>query len=372
MASDEPVPVMIKTSFQERRWQKGLAHTKKFIEREGHVRLQDSYEEDGFKLVYWISRQRRDYKSGILAEERRRALEALDGWVWDPMEAAWQRGLAHARQFVEREGHARVPLWHIEVGVKLGTWVSRQRQAYKRGELPRHRREALEALEGWTWNTLDEAWREGLDHVKRFAEREGHARVPVKHVEDGFRLGQWVNSQRADYKRDELSLERQEALEALDGWVWAQWDATWQSGLDYAKRFVARESHARVPNMHVEDEFKLGTWIGRQRQACKAGKLSAERKEALQALEGWVWDPLEDGWNEGLEYAKRFVAREGHACVPAAHVEDGFELGSWVRWQRRWRERNKLTVERRRALEALEGWTWNAQGRPGGNVPTQP
>ena len=84
---------MIEDNIQEQRWQKGLYYARQFIEREGHLRLPDGHEEDGYKLASWISYQRQAYKSGILAEERRQALEALDDWVWDPLEAAWRQGL---------------------------------------------------------------------------------------------------------------------------------------------------------------------------------------------------------------------------------------------------------------------------------------
>ena len=183
----------------------------------------------------------------------------------------WQKGVYYTKKFIEREGHARVPLRHVEDGFTLGEWVSAQRKTYKSGKLPGGRREALEALEGWTWDPHDAAWRKGLDHVKRFVEREGHARVPIKHVEDGFRLGQWVNNQRADYNRDELSPERREALKALDGWYSGARDAAWRKGLDHVRRFVEREGHARVQRRHVEDGFKLGEWVGTQRGTYKSG-----------------------------------------------------------------------------------------------------
>ncbi len=211
---------MIETSIREQRWQMGLYYARQFIARKGHLRLPDGHEEDGFKLANWITWQRQNYKSGTLSEARRQALEALDGWVWAPMEAAWQKGFRYAKRFVAREGHARVPAEHIEGGFKLGSWVGWQRRFRKRDNLSGERREALEALEGWTWDAHEAAWQKRLEHAKRFVEREGHARVPDRHVEDGFRLGRWVRVQRADYKRDELSPERREALEALDGWVW--------------------------------------------------------------------------------------------------------------------------------------------------------
>jgi hypothetical protein len=37
---------------------------------------------------------------------------------------------------------------------------------------------------------------------------------------DGYKVGQWVNNQRAAYRRDQLSAEKIELLEAIDGWEW--------------------------------------------------------------------------------------------------------------------------------------------------------
>ena len=60
--------------------------------------------------------------------------------------------MLNLREFVEREGHARVPQWHREDGYRLGQWVAIQRTAYRGGNLDRERRARLEALPGWMWH----------------------------------------------------------------------------------------------------------------------------------------------------------------------------------------------------------------------------
>ncbi len=137
-------------------------------------------------------------------------------------EQRWQKGVYYTTKFIEREGHARVPLRHVEDGFKLGEWVGTQRGTYKSGVLAEERWQTLEALDGWVWDTREAAWRKGLDYAERFVEREGHARVPAEHMQDGFRLGQWVDVQRRTYKGGKLPARRRRALEALDGWVWSR------------------------------------------------------------------------------------------------------------------------------------------------------
>ena len=59
--------------------------------------------------------------------ERKHRLDAI-GFIWDPLESAWEEGFAALTTFKAREGHCRVPKPHIEGTFKLGSWVSEQRQ----------------------------------------------------------------------------------------------------------------------------------------------------------------------------------------------------------------------------------------------------
>ena len=71
-------------------------------------------------------------------------------------------------------------------------------------------------------------------------EREGHARIPRKHVEefdgDIINLGIWVQSRRGEFRRGSLSAERVAELEAIPGWQWGtknETDADQQMSLDW-------------------------------------------------------------------------------------------------------------------------------------------
>ena len=80
----------------------------------------------------------------------------------------------------------------------------------------------METIEGLVWDPVEVDFLHGLGQLKKFVEREGHARVPSKHKdEDNFALGGWVSNKRKNYKNNRLSAERIEKLEAIEGWVWA-------------------------------------------------------------------------------------------------------------------------------------------------------
>ena len=72
------------------------------------------------------------------------------GFVWDPLESAWEEGFAALKNFKAREGHCRVPERHIEGTYKLGQWVGVQRRT--RDTMPAERKQRLDAI-GFIWDT---------------------------------------------------------------------------------------------------------------------------------------------------------------------------------------------------------------------------
>ncbi len=115
--------------------------------------------------------------------------------------------------------------------------------------------------------TSTASWEFNFGLLQRFVKREKHARGPRGHIEDGFRLGNWVGTQRTSYKRNSLEPPaRIQALKSVKGWVWDPHGASWQEGFEYLVRFVKREKHARVPRGHIEDGFKLGSWAKKSRK----------------------------------------------------------------------------------------------------------
>jgi superfamily II DNA or RNA helicase len=202
------------------RWEEGFEHLMQFRRREGHARVLDEHIEGDYRLGQWVGVQRGLYRSDRLQEERVSRLEAVPGWAWDIRDAAWEEGFEALRSFADREGHPRAAFGHIEDQYGLGNWVAKQRRDYKLNRLDTDRIARLESLQGWAWDARSARWEAGYDHLLRYMEREGHARVPAKLMQDGFRLGQWVGVQRTSFRDGTMSAERVARLEALPGWVW--------------------------------------------------------------------------------------------------------------------------------------------------------
>ena len=231
-----------------------------------------------------VQRQRRDK----LTPEREAKLEELPGWVWNPHEARWQRSFEALERFVKREGHARVPDSHSEGDIKLGGWVMTQRM--NRDKLSIDRKKRLEALPGWVWDAFADRWDQGYTRLVKYTKENGTSQVPHRYMtEDGYRLGQWVNTLRARGRHGSLEPEQVKQLEALPGWKWAPKTESWDNAYELLLDYVKEHGDALVPQSYVVNGFGLGAWVGAQRRNHAKGTLKPDREQRLRKVKGWVW-----------------------------------------------------------------------------------
>jgi len=153
LARLESLPGWVWDLYNIAQWEEGYAQLQAFVEREGHANVLQKYKTvEGYALGQWCGIQR--LKRAELSEERVDRLESLPGWVWDKFAALWEEGYAHLRDFVEREGHAKV-LRSFEAadGFRLGSWVATQRTKKRKEKLSGDKIKRLEDLPGWMWST---------------------------------------------------------------------------------------------------------------------------------------------------------------------------------------------------------------------------
>jgi hypothetical protein len=301
------------------------------------------------------------YSKDKLETSRIEQLVALPNWSWDPINDSWNRSFELLNKYAEEFGHSRVPQNSSYQEVRLGTWVSKQRGSYREGRLDRKKIELLESMPNWVWNPFEEDWEVQFSLLVDFLEREGHIRVPSGLYNDGENLDRWIKNQRANYKRDRLTPEQIKRLESLPDWRWSLRQDSWEQSFDSLKKYVQKNGHSRVLQDYILDGFHLGTWVNKQRGFYKRGGISEDRRNLLEGLPGWTWSPRLARKEEAFDLLQEFTNREGHAHVPAAHIEQGFPLGQWVTSRRQTYKRGKMLAAEQQRLENIPGWTWSTR-----------
>ena len=320
--------------------------------------------EAGLKLGHWVSGQRLAKRKGRLSQERIDGLEKL-GFVWDVKAQGWEDSFQELEAYKAEHRTTLVPHNHTtEVGFNLGKWVDNQRSGKKAGRLNQERIDRLDQF-GFVWDVLEQGWDDAFQELQAYIAEHGTILVRRNHAtEAGLKLGHWVHWQRSAKRKGKLSQERIDQLERL-GFAWEV--RAQGKGWDYAfkelQAYIAEHGTALVPTRHTtETGFNLGIWVQYQRGVKRKGRLSQERIDRLEKL-GFVWEVLEQGWNDAFRELQAYKTEHGTTLVPRSHTtEAGLKLGHWVSGQRRAKRTGRLSQERIDGLEKL-GFVWDVKAQ---------
>ena len=343
---------------QERHWEEKCRQAKEY--RDAHGDLLPTRRMDP-GLAYWIIRQRRKQRDGLLTDEQFDRLSAL-GMVWE-FEDAWEQKFEAAKAYLKEHGDLDIPAaYETKDGVRLGAWYRGVRNQYRSGTLKEERRRRLEEI-GIQWESvLTRNWQQYYELAKQYYRDHGNLNIPVHYeTEDGVRLGTWISQQRYNRKRGKYISEEQIRLLDEIGMSWHRDRSRWERAYEYAKAYFEAQGGLNPPAGYRDaDGFPLGAWVSEQRKKHAEGKLKPVQIRRLEAL-GITWDVTEEAWLRGLEHARAYYGEHGHLDVKGSYqAKDGYRLGTWI-WNQRTRYREgKLTGERIRMLEEL-GMVWNVQ-----------
>lgn len=275
---------------EERAWKKGYEAARAFYETNGHLDIPAAYvTEDGYHLGVWYRNIRNKYQEGRLEEGYIEALEGI-GMKWESVLARkWQEYYLLAAQYAQANGSLDVPLhYRTETGVKLGVWISTQRESYSKGRLKDVQIAMLEQI-GMSWDRFDSKWDRGFDCAVRYKEEYGDINtVPEQFELEGVKLLSWIRAQRARYHSGKLASDRIARLETI-GIIWNPQEALWEKGYAHAVSFAKEHGDLEVPSHYVcEDGYKLKSWLNNQGTRYKNGRLTDEQRKRLEAI-GMKW-----------------------------------------------------------------------------------
>lgn len=214
-------------------WNKYYAALCDYKEQNGNIDIAARYRTpDGLPLGNFIRNLRMarstGKRNGYLTPERIAQLDSM-GMIWDKLDYQWEINyLACAKYYLEH-GSLDIPSNYVsEDGLKIGTWMRRQRgirQGLVNGRtLSEEKIERLNSI-GMRWDdSYSSKWEYGYSRAAEYKRTHGHLRVPSIYVDEtGFPLGKWIrrhNETRADGTTViKVTPERRQRLDAL-GMEW--------------------------------------------------------------------------------------------------------------------------------------------------------
>ena len=336
-------------------WERRYALAAAYYAQHGDLNVPGDYVADGVWLGKWLREQRQIY-AGKRAGKRLSAaqIERLNeiGMPWvsrsgQDRQAVWQAHYEQARRYFEAHGNLNVPKDAAGADEKeLASWLAVQRKRHAQGKLTEEQRGQLSQL-GMHWDSGD-TWESGLLHARRYYEAHGDLLVPRDHVcADGFALGVWISNQRANHAAGRVRRITPEQERRLNetGMVWDVYAARWEASYALASAYWKAHGNLQIPAKYkTEDGCALGEWLRSQREKKRAGALTQEQVDRLDAIEmDWLSPPAR-AWETCFEACRAYYQEHGDLDMPVSYVDgQGLQLGQWL-----WRIRSgkvKLRTE---------------------------
>jgi hypothetical protein len=300
--------------------------------------------------------------------------------------AAWWERFADLKRFAGQHGHARPT---AVTDPRLATWVTRQRGM--RAFLSDDRIRALEQLPGWVWSGRDAAWWHAWESWQAWSatpagQRPGLgwaaalAAAPVTAARSRYKsLAEFAVDTCLRRRRRELPANLEEAAEQLPRWRWDILAGDDAAMIDALAEYAAWKKTLNVPHGYTHDDgLPLGAWLTSVRRRRYTGRISVTLEAALDMLSASLagqgigklhWDAAGTGWRLGYLALRQYRAREDTCRVPYQHVEAlpdiDINLSRWCVVQRQEHRYGRLSADRVATLEAVPGWQWEVDLRPG-------
>jgi len=182
---------------------------------------------------------------------------------------------------------------------------------------------------------IERVWKEAYAQIIAFKQKNGHLNIPSNYIEDEA-LGRRVTRLRMLYNNNELSPEKQQALDEL-GFVWSPRDYQWEQLYKKLHLYKMVFGDFNIPKDNPNYQ-KLYSWVNRQRKQFRDNELSNYRKKKLDDI-AFIWRPkrgkprkrLSD-WDKVYQKLYGFYKQHGHCNLPEKDKRYA-KLRNWVREQ---------------------------------------
>ena len=290
---------------------------------------------------------------------------------------SWNRNYNLAKNYYKKNGNLLIPnrfrtkngIDYDEDGILLGVWIRTQRKKYNKIIKPNITMEQIEALNkiGMVWKLKKYTAKDYIDLANKYYNYHGnlliHERFKTQngyeYNESGVNLGSWIAKQRNMYPN--IKIEIRESLEKI-GMVWYPYETRFDNMLELATNYYKKNGDLNIPlNFKTKngidydnDGMALGSWLYNIKNG-ETGKgtmsVTPERLKKLKEIGYVANNRSEINYDKMIELVKVYYNYHGNTNIPQNfktkngidYDKNGFNLGYWIRRQKKLKEENLLS-----------------------------
>jgi hypothetical protein len=181
-------------------------------------------------LNYFIDKQKKLQKNGLLSEYKTKKLELLPHWNWISQKITnneeWDNSFNELTIWLK--DNARIPMYNIENNIekKLFWFCNDQKILKLDGKLDNKKVKKLESLKYWSWDNktnsgiASKKWNNKYDILSEWVNTKG--KYPTYGSKDALEenLVTFIYNNRYLYHKNKLNGEQIDKLEKLKNWTW--------------------------------------------------------------------------------------------------------------------------------------------------------
>ena len=277
--------------------------------------------------------------------------------VVDNLTSSWDERFEELLVYKEKHGNFSVPEKDKE-NSKLFFWIKNQIKFYRFNLLSTYQIDKLNSV-GFSWNRRNDKWNENFDKLCAYKEKHGNTLVPKSKKASHF--AKWVSKQRQAFKRNKISPDRLGKLNSI-GFDFDPIENEWHKNFNKLVAYKLQHGHMIFEDKRKYKKYiyiKLSVWVQNQRKLFRENDLPQEKIDKLEQL-GIIWDTRETLWNENFEKLCDFKKLHNHLKVPRRINKKENLLGVWIKTQRAFYNKNKLSQERIEKLNSI-GFVWEVK-----------
>jgi len=211
----------------EKKWYNSLENIKKFIDKNGKRPNNNSKNKDEKKKGSWIDSQLNHYKKNIFIMKKEKIRKSWEKFVNDDRykeyfqlngKKKWYYILENTKNFMDENDKKPNNKSKNEDEKKLGIWINRQLENYKKNKFIMKKKEIRKSWEEFVndYNYKEyllsnkEKWYNSLENIKKFMNENGERPNQGSKNKNEKKMSTWIYVQLRNYKKNKFIMKKEE------------------------------------------------------------------------------------------------------------------------------------------------------------------